>query len=182
MNNLYRHILYNILLNLKKTDILTFKLISKNLNNKIGSLFWKKKLTYEYNVELDIDIPDKYKQVKNYICNKKEIYNYEKYYKYIDIIVTNYDINYLIIYGSKLGDINLVKYAIAKGGNVHTDNDASIQWASEYGYVKIVRVLINKFKPNYDLEALSENGHFISVKFVNKKWIIYCDSQLVITI
>src|SRR5437870_4621249 len=74
-----------------------------------------------------------------------------------------------IIWTSRKGHLEIVKFLIEKGADIHSNNNYALRWASKKGHLEIVKFLIEKgadihSNNNYALRWASNNGHFEIVK------------------
>ena len=111
------------------------------------------------------------KKIKCYFCNgKKEIDWVENIFG-VDGFQSR--INNDLINSSKDGHLEVVKYLIKNGANVHAMNDKALICASNNGHLEIVKYLIkngaNVHADNdYALRYASNNGHLEIVKYLIK--------------
>ena len=67
------------------------------------------------------------------------------------------------------GNLEVVKYLVSKGADIHSDDDWSIEIASKNGHLEIVKYLISQgayIKNNCSIALASEYGHINIVKYL----------------
>jgi hypothetical protein len=79
--------------------------------------------------------------------------------------------NELLIEASYYGSLELVKYALGKGANIHASNDLALRWASQSGHLEVVKYLVERGADIhlFNDEALtwaSSNGQLEVVKYL----------------
>ena len=47
-------------------------------------------------------------------------------------------------WASENGHLEVVRYLVEQGANIHANNDYAIRWASENGHLEVVRYLVEK--------------------------------------
>jgi hypothetical protein len=50
----------------------------------------------------------------------------------------------LLFNASNKGSLELVKYSLEKGANIHTYDDAALRYASYYGYYEVIKYLVEQ--------------------------------------
>jgi ankyrin repeat protein len=81
------------------------------------------------------------------------------------------NLNDELIVASKYGHLEVVKFLVEKGANIHADNNLALRCASKYGHLEIVKFLV---KNGADIHAdndrvlklASLNGHFEVVEYL----------------
>lgn len=81
--------------------------------------------------------------------------------------------NYPIVIAADIGNLDIVKYLVEHGADIHIAHDVSLRTASEHGYLDIVKYLVEKGANINDvdiytkpLSSASENGHLDVMKFL----------------
>ena len=77
----------------------------------------------------------------------------------------------LLIENSKKGNLEVVKYLIESGADIHVDNDANLRWASNNGHLEVVKFLIENGADIHEYEdrpliLASIRGHLEVVKYL----------------
>ena len=72
---------------------------------------------------------------------------------------------------SRNGHLEIVKYLIENGANIHAENDYALRWASNEGHLEVVKYLIKKgtdvhAENDHALRWASGKGHLEIVKFL----------------
>jgi len=86
----------------------------------------------------------------------------------------NLNIRASLCWASKNGHLEVVKFLVEKGANVHTNIDYPHCLASENGHLEVVKFLVEKgadihANDDYALQLASGNGHLEVVKFLVEK-------------
>jgi ankyrin repeat protein len=81
-------------------------------------------------------------------------------------------LNKLLINACRDGDLELVKYCLREGANIHAQNDFALRWASQNGHIEVVKYLVSQGADIHTFDDLalqwaSENGHIEVVKYLN---------------
>ena len=71
----------------------------------------------------------------------------------------------------KKGDLEMVKYLCEAGGDIHSDNDYAIRWASANGHIQVVKYLCEagadfRICDDDAVRWASANGHIQVVKYL----------------
>jgi hypothetical protein len=77
----------------------------------------------------------------------------------------------LLFNASNKGSLELVKYSLEKGANIHGNNDEALRWASANGQLEVVKYLVEQ---GANIHALNDNaliwasiyGHLEVVKYL----------------
>ena len=85
--------------------------------------------------------------------------------------VGGYNINDSLRWASLRGQLEVVKYLVSKGADIHVFDEISLRWASEEGHLETVKYLIEN---GADIHALNDfslmsavrNGHLHVVKYL----------------
>ena len=82
--------------------------------------------------------------------------------------------NEALRFASLNGHLDIIKFLVSEGANIHTNNDYPLRWASRFGHLDIVKFLVSKganIHVLYDwaLRWASANGHLDVVKFLVSK-------------
>ena len=72
------------------------------------------------------------------------------------------------------GHLDVLKYVVGKGADIHFDNELGLRYASKNGYLDIVKYLVEKGADihalwDFSLRHASENGHLNVVKYLVEK-------------
>ena len=154
MEDLPKDVLYLIAMELEGSDVLSFGLTNKRINEKVCNNihFMRNKLKRDF----------------GFFYYEKNISKAHTYYYFL-CKNKNKALNYKLILTSKLGYIDLVKYLVGTGANIHALNDDSLIWASLNGRIYVVKYLIENgadihAQKDLALRCASENGHIDVVK------------------
>jgi ankyrin repeat protein len=84
---------------------------------------------------------------------------------------TQEKLNKLLINACKYGDLELVKYSLREGADIHRNEDHPIQMAADEGHLEVVRYLVSQganicVLENCALKLASENGHLEIVQYL----------------
>ncbi|AGD93027.1 putative ankyrin repeat protein [Megavirus lba] len=101
----------------------------------------------------------------DYIISK----NYIECLKYLISIDVNKDL--ALIIASKNGNLDIVKYLISLGANIHAHENKSVRLACKYGHLDVVKFLVDNgaifhSKNNYAIKSACDNGHINIVKYL----------------
>ena len=111
-----------------------------------------------------------------YIAKMKEKFQFQytygdfrKQYKLLDKY--EYDENSLLIASSRKGELPLMKFAIEKGADIHTEEDLALKHAAWQGHLDAVRYLVENGADIHDnedepLRQAAEYGHLDVVKYL----------------
>ena len=74
-----------------------------------------------------------------------------------------------LINASCNGDLEIIKYLVSLGADIHADNDSAIAYTSRNGHLEVVKYLISvgediHVENNYAITYASENGHLEVIK------------------
>jgi ankyrin repeat protein len=80
----------------------------------------------------------------------------------------------LLLNASIKGSLELVKYALEQGANIHFNNDEALRWASEKGHLEVVKYLVEQganihAENDIALRHASSDGYFEVVKYLVEK-------------
>jgi len=83
----------------------------------------------------------------------------------------NFDSQELMITAAKKGSVELLKFAIEKGANIHAGDDFPLLMAAENGHLSTVKYLVENganihARDDYALRWAAENGHLSIVNFL----------------
>ena len=156
-NQLSKDEIFTIAMLLDLPEILALCRTAKKFNRNVcqNKNFWISRLKQDFGYSyLDIS-PDKTGNPKEY---------YEFFHKYRGN-------NNRLMVAAKEGNIDIVRFMIKKGSNIHANNDQALLWASKYGHTEIVKLLIKEganihVVSDYALRLASENGHTDTVKLL----------------
>ena len=56
------------------------------------------------------------------------------------------DLNEVLMWASKNGELNTVKYCLDNGADVHAEDDEALSWASDNGHTEVVKLLKEAMK------------------------------------
>ena len=78
-----------------------------------------------------------------------------------------------LIWASRNGHLDIVKYLVGKGANIHADDDEALRLASHYGHLEVVKYLVEKganirARDDYALKYARRNGHVDVVKYLEE--------------
>ena len=125
-----------------------------------------KTLPDEYNLNTSIDIND-----LDYYCENKDLFTI----KYINLIYGNHELLCnMLYYSSQWNSLNIIKYLVRKGVDIHRDNEQSLMLACINGSLDVVKYLVEN---DADIHAKEEdcfimacrNGHLDVVKYLVSK-------------
>ena len=77
----------------------------------------------------------------------------------------------LLVEASKEGELELVKYALKNGANIHAQYEGALTWGSFNGHLEVMKYLVQQganihAKGDYPLHLASQNGHLEAVKYL----------------
>ena len=83
------------------------------------------------------------------------------------------DIDDALRWSSQKGHLEVVKYLVSKGADIHADNDFALRFAGYNGYLEVVKYLVFKganihANNNAALRIASEAGHLEVVKYLTE--------------
>ena len=86
--------------------------------------------------------------------------------------------NRLLVNSAKEGELELVKYAVDRGSNIHTSNEEALRWASLNGHIEIVKYLVEQgadihAENNAALKFAKRHRHNQVVKYLRSKFILH---------
>jgi ankyrin repeat protein len=58
---------------------------------------------------------------------------------------------------SENGHIDVVKFLVEKGSDIHAGHDYALKWSSQYGYIEVVKFLINADLEYFCKDKLARN-------------------------
>ena len=84
--------------------------------------------------------------------------------------------NRLLVNSAKEGELELVKYAVDRGSNIHTSNEEALRWASLKGHLEIVKYLVEQgadihAESNAALKFAKRHRHDQVVKYLRSRFI-----------
>jgi ankyrin repeat protein len=88
---------------------------------------------------------------------------------HIDFTIKN---NILLNYGCRCGYLEMVKYLIEEGADLHIDDETPLTWAAEEGRLEVVKYLVENgadLNNEYVLYGAAEAGQFEIVKYLVEK-------------
>ena len=91
---------------------------------------------------------------------------------YYTVYIKNSEYNHLALqHASQKGHLEVVKFLVEKGTNIHDENDFNVRWASRNGHLDVVKYLVEKganihAKNNEALRLASYNGRSDVVNFL----------------
>ena len=97
------------------------------------------------------------------------------HYEIIKVLLKNdknkYYINEIFVLACINGNLKIVKYLLANGADIETNNNSGLQWASHKGHFKLVKYLVDNGADINDglgraLRWAKESGHFKIVKYL----------------
>ena len=161
LNQLSKDEMVRLALFLDLPEILTFCRLAKKFNKNVcqNKNFWIKRLKQDFGFKyLDIS-PDKTGNPKEY---------YEFFHKHKLNTVNN---NQRLMVAAKEGNIDIVRYMIKEGADIHEYNDGALRGASENGHTDTVKLLIKKGADIHEyndwaIRMASRNGHTDIVKLL----------------
>lgn len=152
MEQLPKDLIIKLALELDLSELLSLCSSSKKINSTVcqNEIFWMNKLIKDFNI---------FKLPKNEIISARQrdyiiknfgiehlpkvVITYKDYYSYISKNLNNPD-KLLDDAIQTYNDIDLTKFAIAKGGNIHRNSNYPLRYASLTGQLEIVKYLIEK--------------------------------------
>ena len=153
LNQLSKDEMVRLALYLDLPEILTFCRLAKKFNRNVcqNKNFWISRLKQDFGFSYLEISPDKTGNPKKY---------YEFFYKYH---------NMRLMKAAEKGNIDIVKFMIKEGADVHAYNDYAIKWSSENGHTEIVKLLLENgadIHARYDmaLRLASLFGHTETIK------------------
>lgn len=148
---------------MKKTII---EEIYKNLDseNKIRMKQINKKCNKFPKIKLE-NIPIKMKRK----LTDRIIKEYE--YKKIQKEGKDNENNKILLEKAKEGEIEVVKYLVSLGGDIHAYNDGALRWSAENGHLDVVKYLVSlgadiNVEEGYVLRWSAHNGHLEVVEYL----------------
>ncbi len=157
LNQLSKDEMVRLALFLDLPEILTFCRLAKKFNRNVceNKNFWISRLKQDYGFNYLEISPDKSGNPKEY---------YEFFYKH----KTN---NKRLVEAAKEGHIDITRFMIKNGANIHTRNDYTLIWASRNGHTDTVKFLLENganihARNDYALRWARENEHTDTVKFL----------------
>ena len=123
---------------------------------------------------------DKFRSNKIILGKKYDLADITTFQMMIDLganIDTNDD---ALKWASSNGHLEVVKFLVEKGANVHADDNYALGWASENGHLDVVKFLVEKGADvnadnNCALRWASKNGHLDMVNYI--KYLIKKDTN-----
>lgn len=112
-----------------------------------------------------------------YVSKMKEKHDFDytegDFRKQYDLL-SSIDKNHLLRNAAYYGYLDLVKYSLNKGADIHYSEDAALRYASDRGHLQIVKYLIDKganinANHGYSIRWASRIGYFDIVKFLIEK-------------
>jgi ankyrin repeat protein len=69
------------------------------------------------------------------------------------------------------GHLDVARFLVENGADIHTDNDLALRWSAEYGYLDVVQFLVENGADihadnDYALQWAARNGHLDVVRFL----------------
>jgi len=120
-------------------------------------------------------IENKYLILASYpeLVNNKElyiVYNFKIKQKceYLEKISNNWYVFGWVAYN---GHLEIVKFLVENGANIHAVDDCALRWAAESGHLEVVKYLVENganihAKDNWALCWAARNGHLKIVKYL----------------
>lgn len=162
-------------------DVLNFCAIDKRTWNEVcDDTFLKRRLSRYPGIDRYAKINETWKQfylrTVYYISKMKEDYNFDyisgnfvKQYSMLKLYSLNR--NKLLSESSKEGELDLVKYALKKGADIHFFNDYSLKYAVDQRHLDVVKYLIEHgadihIQNERFLQWAVSNGYLDIVKYL----------------
>ena len=157
LNQLSKDEMVRLALYLDLPEILTFCRLAKKFNKNVcqNKNFWISRLKQDFGFS--------YLEISPYKTGNPKKY-YEFFYKY----KSN---NQRLIEAVKEGRIDITRFMIKKGADVHAEDDYALRWASNNGHTDTVKLLLENganihASIDYALRWASNNGHTETVKLL----------------
>ena len=165
-----------ILENLEDIDLVSYCKLNKEANKICNDqTFWYNRLRSRF-PQIDLEVMAKVKTASwsdvyiqmvqfvrsvnttNWLRNKEEVISFQ-------------DKNEALTFASQEGHIDIVKYLVENGADIHARNDWALIMASENGHLDIVKYLVNEgadihVRKDWALRIASEKGHLDIVKYL----------------